>query len=924
MDISHVTNPSSSMSTRPNCQVFLSFRGPDTRRNFADFLYSSLSDVGIRVFRDEEELESGEEIQPQLIQAIEQSKISIPIISQDYGSSKSCLMELEQMLKCKGNKSHIIIPIFYYVDPSDVRRCRGPFKEALNVHKKRGRDGSFLNPCKFALQQIGDLAGYHLQEKNEKNHGEVIKRIVHEVEQKLKTRDLIVPKQLVGVDPHVQEIMAKLKVDYRNGQAVKIGDTCGKVLIHGIPGVGKTVLAKCLYNQLNHLFDACSFLEKFQEEIKDHRIVSVQNRLICHLHKGNAQKFDCSDHALTQIQRRFLNMKVLLLLDDVKDRDQLSELVGELGWLGRGSMVIVTSRRCDVLQKVNGAENYVLGSMKEDKALTLFCKHAFNTDSPPEDLKKLATDIVAATDGLPLALENVGKFLFEKDKIVWKEKLIQLKKAPDMSVREALFKSYTTLDDEAQQIFLDIACFFNGMDKRIPHYMWDNCEYFPCMSILSLHAMSLVEFGENKELRMRAILKNFGREIVKSENKDEPCQRSRLWNHEEALDVLSRRKVTSASLGLEFADESVVSIRCDRFDKLQKLRLLKLDRADIQGNFEDYFLRLKWFEWQGCPGAFHNKPLIPNVQNLVVLDLSGSQVDKNWSGWLLLDQAKKLKVLKLTGCVQLIATPTFPVSITLERLILEDCSKLVKISPSFLYLSKLVYLNMKGCSLINDLQWPYMVPMGSLKELLIDRTSISQIHFQSMIELKTLSVRDCIHLTTISDSIRHLKSLKYLALDGSGICTLQESIQSLENLQILSLKNCTSLSNLPYGIGNLSSLQSLDLSGTVIEELPPSVKDLKAMKVLRMRGTFIQEFPKAILNLEKLEEIDFSLCRGLEGRIDCDIGTLSSLAILKLSNTQISGLPPSISSLSRLQELHISGCHNLQSLPKLPCCVNVF
>ncbi|XP_039168455.1 disease resistance protein RPV1-like isoform X1 [Eucalyptus grandis] len=417
MDISHVSSPSSSMSLRPDYHVFLSFRGPDTRRNFADFLYTSLKDVGIRVFKDDKDLEVGKAINPQLIQAIEQSKISMPIISKKYASSKSCLMELDEMVKCMENKNHIIIPIFYYVKPSDVRDCAGPFQEASNKHKKRGRDDSILNPRMPAFCQIGELTGYHLQnKKNEKPLGEVIKQIVHEVEKKLKTRDLVVPKQLVGVDPRAQDIMAKLKVVYRNGQA-EIGEPREMVLgIYGIPGVGKTVLAKYVYNQLHHLFDACSFLENIQEESRDHGILSVQNRLISDLHKGNAQRFDLYDHALKHIQERFRHMKVLLLLDNVKDHEQLRTLVGDLGWLHPESRVILTSRSCDVLQKVDGAENYVLGSMKKDKALTLFCKHAFKSDSPPEDFERLATDIVAATDRLPLALEKIGGFLFEKAK----------------------------------------------------------------------------------------------------------------------------------------------------------------------------------------------------------------------------------------------------------------------------------------------------------------------------------------------------------------------------------------------------------------------------------------------------------------------------------------------------------------------------
>ncbi|KAK3432300.1 hypothetical protein EUGRSUZ_D00728, partial [Eucalyptus grandis] len=815
MDISHVGNPFS--SNQPDYQVFLSFRGLDTRRNFADFLYTSLSDVGICVFRDEEELEIGKEINPQLIQAIKQCKISIPVISRDYASSKSCLMELDQMVRRMDEKSLTIIPIFYYVDPSDVRHCRGPFQEALYEHQKRNRDGCFRNYWMSALRRIGDLAGHHLQEKSEKPLGDVMKRIVYEVEQKLKTRDLIVPKQLVGVDPHVQEMMARLEDDYRDGQA-EIGDTCEKVLlIHGIPGVGKTVLAKCLYNKLNHLFDACSFLEKFQEEIRDHGIVSVQNRLISHLHKGNAQKFDCSDHALQHIQNRFRAMKVLLLLDDVKDHEQLSALVGELDWLGPGSTVIVTSQRNDVLKKIESAECFGIRTMQRDEALTLFCWHAFGTDSPPEKFKELASNIVAATDRLPLALKKVGEFLFRKSINVWTEKLIQLKEAPDKSVQEAFLKSYTTLDENEQNIFLDIACFFNGKDKRIPYYMWYDLQFYPTISILSLRAMSLVEIGEDKELRMGAILKTFGREIVKSENKKEPRQRSRLCNHREALDVLMGRKGTEKveALGLDFAEgsEGNIIFECDQFVGLQNLRFLKLDQADIKGNFRDHFASLRWLDWRGCLTIMKDH-LNLNLQNLVILDLSWSQVHKDWRGWNLLVEARNLKVLKLTCCVQLTATPKFPASMKLERLILEGCSELAVIDSSIGNLRKLVSLNMKGCSLLCEL--PNLGSMSDLKELVIDGTSISRISFPkgSMKILKFLSARNCENLIQVSNSIRYLESLKYLFLDGSKINTLPKSLGSLKELETLSLKNCQRLSDLPDEIRRLTSLKILNLADT--------------------------------------------------------------------------------------------------------------
>lgn len=760
----------------------------------------------------------------------------------------------------------------------------------------------------------------------------IIKRIIRDVRQKLKKENLIEPKRLVVVDRHVQSIMEMLKVDYHDGRAVTIDETLTKVLvISGITGVGKTVLAKYVYNKLCHLYDYCSFCGQIQAETEHGKIVSVQNKLISDLLKGNALKFDCSDKAMIHIQHGFRNMKVLLLLDDVKDQEQLSALVGELDWLGPGSRVIVTSQRADVLRNVNGVESFVLEPMERDEALKLFCRYAFGTDSPSEKFKELSKKIVDATGRLPFLLKLVGSSLsLVKREREWNETLESLqavKGGLNERVQAALKKSYTNLNEKQQQIFLDIACFFTGKDMRIPYYMWNDYNFCPSESIRALDAWSFVKIGEDKEICMHEILKKFGREIVENENRDEPWKRSRLCDHEEALHVLTEGKGTGQvkALGLEFGDGSVghSSFEYDQFKNLQNLTFLKLDRAGIRGNFEKCFSMLRWLDWQGAPRTFDDQLQILNLQKLVILDLSGSQVDKDWRGWDLLEKARKLKVLKLTDCFQLIDTPKFPHSMELERLILEGCSKLAVVNPSSGYLDKLVSLNLKQCRRLDKL--PNLGPMKHLKELVIDGTTISQIHFQggSIKMLKTLSARNCKKLNEISDSFRYLKSLKHLALDSTAIKTCWDSIGSLEKLKTLSLKDCRGLTHLPNEIGKLKSLKFLDLSGTTIHDLP-LIEEWKAMKVLRVRGTFIEKFPEAILKLNKLEEIDFSSCGSLTGEIPNDIWRMSSLAILKLSDTRISGLPPSISCLSRLRELHILRCYHLPSLPELPSLVKVF
>ncbi|KAI6679307.1 hypothetical protein NL676_033188, partial [Syzygium grande] len=157
----------SSISTpsRANPEVFLSFRGPDTRKGFVDCLYARLIDAGINVFRDDKDLRPGEKIHDALLESIKQSKISIPIISKDYASSRSCLMELAQMLECEKADTQRIVPIFYDINPTHLKRQRGCVRQSFLEHENRGVDCKDIAKWKQALREIAERTGHDLQTK---------------------------------------------------------------------------------------------------------------------------------------------------------------------------------------------------------------------------------------------------------------------------------------------------------------------------------------------------------------------------------------------------------------------------------------------------------------------------------------------------------------------------------------------------------------------------------------------------------------------------------------------------------------------------------------------------------------------------------------------------------------------------------------
>ncbi|RVW19362.1 TMV resistance protein N [Vitis vinifera] len=158
---------SSSPSSPHSYEVFISFRGEDTRKNFTDHLYTTLVAYGIHTFRDDEELEKGGDIASDLLRAIEESKIFIIIFSTNYANSRWCLNELVKIFECTTQKQSTILPIFYHVNPSDVRKQSGSYGDAFVDHEKDADEKKMevIQKWRTALNQVASLCGLHVDEQ---------------------------------------------------------------------------------------------------------------------------------------------------------------------------------------------------------------------------------------------------------------------------------------------------------------------------------------------------------------------------------------------------------------------------------------------------------------------------------------------------------------------------------------------------------------------------------------------------------------------------------------------------------------------------------------------------------------------------------------------------------------------------------------
>ncbi|KAL4379497.1 hypothetical protein GQ457_02G037370 [Hibiscus cannabinus] len=142
--------------------VFLSSRGEDTRNNFTDHLYDALKRNIIVAFRDDIRPEASEGIRLELFKAIRQSWCSVIVFSKSYVFSSWCLDELVEIVKQRNDEGHEIFPVFYDVDPSDLRKQKGKVEEAFVGHEEgyKGEKDRILK-CRNALTQVSKIKGWH-------------------------------------------------------------------------------------------------------------------------------------------------------------------------------------------------------------------------------------------------------------------------------------------------------------------------------------------------------------------------------------------------------------------------------------------------------------------------------------------------------------------------------------------------------------------------------------------------------------------------------------------------------------------------------------------------------------------------------------------------------------------------------------------
>ncbi|XP_043715721.1 disease resistance protein RUN1-like [Telopea speciosissima] len=780
----------SSSSRQWKYDVFLSFCGQDTRTNFTDHLFNWLDRDGIRTFRDDKELNRGEDIPSELTEAIEGCRIAIIVFSENYASSTWCLNELVKILDCKKDgRMEKVLPVFYKMNPSDVRKQSNTYTEAFMRHEERFMDEmGKVETWRASLKEAANMSGWDQRNVANGHEAELIKKIGEEVLTILKPTCLDVAEHPIGLESHIERISCLLNDGGLN--VVRIVGICGP------GGIGKTTIAKAVFNVMFSNFEGSCFLANVREVSRKEGFVFLQKQLLSGVLKRKAIDIDNEDQGIITIRDR-LCKRVLIVLDDVDDREQFYRLVGGHDSFVPGSRIILTTRDEHSLNGLDVDEKYKyrVKTMNPNESLQLFSHHAFRQNHPSKGYEQLSNMVVDYAGGLPLALKVLGSHLYNRFQVEWETELENLRRIPDDKIFKILEISYNGLHSSKQTIFLDISCFFIGEKKDFVITILDACGLGGEAGIKLLIERSLVTIDEDNMVCMHDLIRDMGREIVRRQSFETPGRRSRLWDSDDAIDVLINLTGTDAVKGLqlhlsEYNVNEFNLLTIEGFSKMPNLRLLSIDDFSFNNKIDpEIFLQervfcfrnLVWLSWEGFPFEY-----IPNnfhLRSLVILDIQNSKLKEVWKGTKCFT---KLKELKLSYSRYLTHTPDFSGLPNLEKLVLSCCTSLIEVHESVNSLKKLVHLDLKFCCKLRNL------PNG--------------IAFCS--KLETLNVCGCNFelLPMLPSSLHCLRASNCLMLERLP------NLSNLKQLLMLDLSGCTSVTEIE-GFEGLKSATTIDLNG---------------------------------------------------------------------------------------------------------------
>ncbi|XP_039162434.1 putative disease resistance protein RGA4 isoform X2 [Eucalyptus grandis] len=662
--------------------------------------------------------------------------------------------------------------------------------------------------------------------------------------------------------------------------------------IVGIGGLGKTALAKFVYNDemIGKHFD----LKMWVCVSNDFDMIKIVKDIIVCVEKKEPN-YNVMDRLQIELRKIIDGRRYLLVLDDLWDAnlETWHNLKSLLMGGARGSKILITTRLPSVAKITSPAPPLRLEGLSESNSLDLLMQMAVPKEGGIQDPSMLAIgeEIVRKCSGVPLVIRTIGGLLFHKET---KDEWLRFKdvELPKVSQRKddiisILKLSYDNLPSHLKQCFAICSLFPKDYEikKHTLVSLW-MAEGFIQPSNSSKHLEDIAH-----EYFKDLLWSNFFQDFKKKPyTNEETCKMHDLM-HDLACNVAGNRCWVARDDTNQINERTRHISYGSTFNLMGELPISRLKPSVLRT-----FLCTIGGWGRNLTSEVDLSQLIQNFKRLRILDLHATTVKKVPRS---ICELKYLTYLDLSYNKTLRRLPN---SITrlqsLQTLNLYCCHALEKLPSDIKKLVNLRNLDIVGCSTLSYL------PRGM--------GEISSLH----------------RLTNFILPKDKARAKNYCGLgELKGLNNIQGQL-SIENLGYVTnvevkcedeiLMGKHSLESLVLNWGDFNSLDEV-----LFDRLkPPS--NLQKLKIGEYKG---ETFPKWMMDslvsfLPHLVHVSFDACKRCErlpplGQLPC----LKSLYIFhmpKLEYIESDQSSPSLASFPSLLELKIYGCEKLKAIPLTP------
>ncbi|KAF4362748.1 hypothetical protein F8388_022405 [Cannabis sativa] len=720
---------------------------------------------------------------------------------------------------------------------------------------------------------------------------------------RVRDADFYVRKEdVIGRDKDRLFIIDNFLLESSNPESVSV------IAIVGIGGLGKTTLAKSVYNdgQVQKQFKL-----RIWVCVSDQFDFRVIIKSIIESAKGEAISGDMGTELLVKKLREVLcENQYFLVLDDIWEEDhamllKLKDLITSNE--NAGSRVIITTRSENIAKLLTTEQQpYQLGVLDEVQSWSLFRKVAFKDGSQELDnssIVQIGKEIVKRCKGIPLAIKTIGNILHGKNDAYLGSEL-------SVSLAHAKYiRTFLSISKDAMNDLLNLQTLKLNQCSKLKELPRDIGKLINLrhLKISYCHKLEYMPSGLGKLTNLQ-ILSNYV--LMKSEK----C----IPRHGGELKELMR--LNNLRGGLE-----LTNLSCEKNAAVEYEKAKLKDKQYLLSLTMEWDSEAKMDETEAIVGyEMSLEGLQPhqNIQNLRLTNYGGVKL----SCWL--SSLTNLVELSLNDCAKCEYLVPLDQFMCLKHLILENLVCLEYISNS-----KNVSKDL-GCStttLLPSLETLVLLNLPNLKgwwrEIEVDHScfdaNANEDNHTSLSyylpSLLALSIRDCPKLTCMP---LYPRLEGYLLLRKTSWKPLEETLR----MRMMMSNNVGFVFPTTPSFSPLSKLESLTLRDIDdLECLPDSFKSLTSLNHLDIDGCpKLKDLCPGILHLSSLRHLQIRNCEGLGDMLisdDYDFmwqslnGTLQSLELRKLPNI-VTVLPMGIQHLTMLQYLEVRDCDSLTTIPE--------